>query len=263
MNKNSKLILWHVLVAVAAWGLWFDISAWLEAVRLEKDFASYAVVLFGLLSSLIVLGFAVFQRKWLTLSFGGLVWAGFMLNFGLSNLNYLGLVILVLVYTWSRDDVSAESIERVKINSRVILRRGLMPVILGLFVLISFAAFQSEAFKKLGDLNKLPPETEKYVRVVVENMIGHKLEGASEKEKQQVINAVSKETVAEVNNLFGPYFQYAPPILAFTLFLTLWGFSWIFLWISVGLGVLVFWILKKTGFVRIEEREVRAEILII
>lgn len=250
-------------MAVAAYGLWFDINAWLEAVKLEKDFASYAVVLFGSLSALVVLGFAMFQRKWAIFSFGGLVWAGFVLNFGPSNLNYLGLVLLFLVSTWSRDNVIAESAEKIKVNSRLILRRGLMPVILGLFVLISFAAFQSEAFKKFGDLNKLPPEAEKYMRVVVENTIGHKLEGASEKEKQQVINAVSKETVAEVNNLFGPYFQYAPPILAFTLFLTLWGLSWIFLWISVGLGVFVFWILKKTGFVMIEEREVKAEVLII
>jgi len=263
MSRNLKLVVWHIVVALVALGFWFDLAKWLEAVSLEKDFASYAVILFGFLAAMIVLGFAMFRKKWLTLSFGGLTWLGFLLNFGFSDLNHAGLIILILVYAWSRDDVYSESAERLKIKSRFILRRGLLPVILGLFILISFAAYQSPAFDNLKDMTQLPPETEKYLKVVVENTIGHRLEGASEKEKQQVINAVSKETFVELNNLFGPYFKYAPPILAFTLFLILWGLSWLFVWISVGLGVLVFWILKKGGFIKIEEQEVKAQVLVL
>src|SRR3989344_1819574 len=201
MAKNHKLVLWHVVVGLLAFGLWFDVAKWLQALSLEKDFASYAVILFCLLAAMVVLGFAIFQKQWLTLSFGGLVWLGFAANLGFASLNWVGLAILAAVFTWSRDDVYSESAERLKIKSRFILRRGLLPVVLGLFILLSFAAFQSPAFEKIKDMNQLPPETERYLRVVVENTIGHKLEEASEKEKQQVVSAVSKETFKEINNL--------------------------------------------------------------
>jgi len=51
--------------------------------------------------------------------------------------------------------------------------------------------------------------------------------------------------------------------LAFGLFLILWGLSWIFIWLSVLLGMLIFWILKKTKVVSIEERDIKAEVLIL
>lgn len=263
MNKKTKLILWHGLVAVTAYLLWLDIARWFEAIRLEGDFASYAVVTFAFLVVLVALGFLLFKERWLVLSFGGLTWLAFILNFGLSGLNITGLVILILTGLGSRSDVVSELSERVKVNSKVILRRGVVWFVLGLFVLVSFAAFQSPVFEKLGEMNTLPSESRTYIKTVVENTIGQRIETGSEAERQQIINQVSEETFREINTFLEPYFQYAPPVLAFALFLILWGLSWIFIWISVGVGMLVFWTLKKTGFVKIEEVEMKAEILIV
>ena len=60
-----------------------------------------------------------------------------------------------------------------------------------------------------------------------------------------------------------PYFQYAPPLLAFGLFLVLWGLSWFFIQLSVLVGMLMFWILKKTNFVKIEKKNIEAETLVV
>ena len=35
------------------------------------------------------------------------------------------------------------------------------------------------------------------------------------------------------------------------------------MWLSVLVGIGIFWILKKTGMVRIEEKDVKAEVLVI
>ena len=263
MNKKAKLILWHGLVMVVAVALWFDVAAWLKVVSVEGDFASYAVVFFALLVSLVGLGFVMFPVKRWALTFSLLIWGMFVVNFGWSYLYLIGLGILILAALRSVADVKGEVSERIKIKSRVILRRAVLPIILGLFVLTSFAAYESPAFDKFRNMDSLPGETEGYIKTVVENTIGRNIKVRNETERRSVIDQVSKETTRELNTFLSPYFKYAPPVLAFALFLILWGLSWVFIWISVGVGTFVFWILKRSGFIKIEERDTRAEILII
>lgn len=262
MSRLIKLIIWHAVVAGVAFGLWLDVAKWFEALRLEKGFTSYAVVTFVFLVALVMIGFALFRDRWLTLSLGGIIGLAYLINFGVSELNFVGVGIMFLLLLQSRSDVVVEVTERMKVNSRTIVRGGVMPFMIGLFVLVSFASYQSPAFDKFGKIERLPSESETYIKVIAENTIGHKIEG-SEKEKELVINQVTAEAVREINTALGPYFKYAPPVLAFTLFLILWSVSWIFIWLSVLTGMLVFFILKKTGFIKIEEKEVRAEVLIV
>ncbi len=250
-----------MLVVVAAYLFWLDVAKWLDAVRLEKDFASYAVISFALLAALIELGFLFFRSKWLALSFSLLIALAFILNFGSSKLVFAGVLILILGSLRSRADIATELVERTKMNSLVILRRGATPLILGLFVLVSFAAFESQAFERFKNVDALPPNLEKYIRVVVENTIGQRVDIRNDAQRELIIDRVTAETFRELNIFLDPYFQYAPPLLAFTLFLILWGLSWIFIWISVWMGMLIFKVLKKSGFIRIEEKDVRAEVL--
>ena len=138
-----------------------------------------------------------------------------------------------------------------------------MPLIFGLFILVSFAAFENPAFERFKNMDKLPSETEHYIKVVVENTIGKNIKVRNEAERRTVIDQVTKETTHELNTFLEPYFQYTPPALAFGLFLVLLGLSWIFVWISVGIGVLIFWILKKSRWIKIQEEDIKAEVLVI
>ena len=138
-----------------------------------------------------------------------------------------------------------------------------MSVVLGIFVLISFAAYQSPLAKEIESSKKLPSGTEVFIRDIVANTIGSRVDTVNEAEKQNIISQITNETFGEINTFLKPYFQYAPPLLAFGLFLILWGLSWIFIWLSVLLGMLIFWVLKKTDVIKIEERDIKAEVLII
>ena len=63
--------------------------------------------------------------------------------------------------------------------------------------------------------------------------------------------------------MFSPYLHYAPPVLAFVLFLILYGLSWIFLWLSMLICIGVIAALRMMKFITIEERDVKAEVMVV
>ncbi|MEK7603954.1 MAG: hypothetical protein AAB461_02425, partial [Patescibacteria group bacterium] len=98
----------------------------------------------------------------------------------------------------------------------------------------------------------------------INRILGPQIEAeAGSQKKENVIAETARVTVQQINNLLSPYFQYAPPLLAFGLFLILLGLNWIFVWLSVLAGVGIFWILKKTGFIMIKEYDIKGERLTV
>src|SRR3989338_1335161 len=263
MNKlKLKLIVWHGAVLVLSWEFWRYLS-YLFNNSSKPDFEPVGVINFIVLSSVLALGLMLFRRKWHALSFGATHGLFYLVYFGFNAINLLGVAILAGLLFLSRLSINSELNERFKINSKTILRRGLMSVVLGIFVLISFAAYQSPLAKEIESSKKLPSGTEVFIRDIVANTIGSRVDTVNEAEKQNIISQITNETFGEINTFLKPYFQYAPPFLAFGLFLILWGLSWIFIWLSVLLGMLIFWILKKTKFVKMEKYSVEAEKLTV
>ena len=261
MLSNYKLTGWHTLILVLSWEFWRYLSYLFESST--PDFEPAGVVNFILLSSVIAIGLMLFRKKWHALSFGATHGFFYLVYFGFNPLNLLGVAILIGLLFFSRSQINSELNERFKVNSRAILRRGLMGVVLGIFVIISFAAYQSPLAKEIERSQKLPSGTEVFIQDIVENTIGPRVDTKNEIEKQNIISQITGETFREFNTLLKPYFQFAPPLLAFGLFLVLWGLSWILIWLSVLVGMLIFWILKKTKMVIIKEKDVKAEMLVI
>ncbi len=260
IKLKQKLTIWHALVLLLSWEFWRYLSYLFNSPK--PDFEPAGIVNFILLSSVLAIGLTLFRKKWHALLFGATHGFFYLIYFGFNLLNLLGVAVLIGLLFFSRLQINSELNERFKINSRVILRRGLMGVVVGIFVLISFAAYQSPLAKEIERSQKLPSGTEVFIRDIVANTIGPRVEGG-EAEKQNTISQITSETFREIDTFLKPYFQYAPPLLAFGLFLVLWGLSWLFVWLSVLLGMLIFWILKKINFVRIEEKDVRSEVLVI
>ena len=109
----------------------------------------------------------------------------------------------------------------------------------------------------------MPSASTVFIKNIVEQTLGGQLAQVESQQKDIILNQVTQEVIREFNLWLEPYFQYAPPVLAFGLFLVLWGVGWIFIWLSVFIGLLIFQILKKAKFFRIEERNVKAEVLTI
>ena len=264
MDKlRIKLIIWHGVVLILALMFWGYGSHVSSDVLSGNSFDGLAVLYLVLLLTVVVMGIALFQKKVWALTLSGVVGMISLFQFGFSQLNLSGVGIFLLLGLYSLANSRTEIIQRTKINIRRIIQSGAWPVIMGLFILISFAVYQSSFAKELEKSERLPSSSHNFIRSVVEQTVGRQVKTNNETEKQNIITQITNETFGEINTFLKPYFQYAPPILAFGLFLILWGLSWIFVWLSVLLGMLMFWILKKTRVVQIEEREVKAEVLII
>ena len=258
-----KLIIWHVVVLILALMFWGYGSRVSSEVLSGNSFDGMAVLYLVLLLTAVVIGIALFQRKVWALTLNGIVGIIYLFQFGFTQLNLLGAVIFMLLGLYSSANSKSEITQRTKINIRRIIQHGSLPVILGLFILISFAVYQSPFAEELEKADRLPSASQNFIRSIVEQTVGRQIPTNNEAEKQNIITQITNETFGEINTFLKPYFQYAPPLLAFGLFLILWGLSWFFVWLSVLLGMLVFLILKKTGVIKIEERDVKAEVLVI
>ncbi len=265
MPIKYKLIIWHAVIAVLAWRFFEYVDYVLNVITPDSfsfDFEPVAVINFIVLVSVISLALAIFRKKRWELVTSGIIGLVYILIFGPTYVNLLGVVIAASLFEYARHNGVEEIDQRTKVNSRMIVRRSASPVVMALFVLISFAAFQSPVAKGIANTEQLPSASRQLMRSIVESVIGNQIE-ASGQEKENIISEVTGRAFQQVNTFLKPYFQFAPPLLAFGLFLVLWGLSWIFIQLSVLVGVLIFWILKKTKMVMIEEKDVKAEVLVI
>ncbi len=264
MNKLFlKLIIWHAAVlglALMFWGYGSQLSG---SVISATSFDALAVIYLVLLLTAVSLGIALFQKRGWALTLTGIVGLIYLFQFGFTALNLLGVGIVLLLGLYSASNSKTEISQRNKINIKRIIHHGAGPVAMGLFLLISFAAYQAPSIQKLKDANRLPTPVETFIRTVVENTVGTQVQATTPAEKQHIITQITRETFTRINSFFKPYFKYAPPAVAFGLFLVLWGFSSIFTWLSAFLAMPVFWVLKKTGIVSIQEHEAKAEALVV
>ena len=288
-SKTYKLLGTYVLIALLSWQFFRYVDYVLNVITPESfsfDFEAIAVVNFVVLVSVISLALAIFtplevaaprssglatelrarllmgfrKKRWALVT-SGIVGIIFLLFFEWTYINLVGVLIAMSLFESARFAGVEEIDQWTKINSRTIVRRGATGVVLAFFVLVSFAAYQSPVATGIAETEQLPSVTQQLMRSVVDSVIGSQIPAGPEKEG--VISQVTNETFQQINGILKPYLQYAPPLLAFGLFLILWGLSWIFVWLSVVVGMGIFWILKKTEMIKIEERDVKAEILII
>ena len=265
MNGVYKIIGSNALIALLVWQFFKYIDYVLNVITPESfsfDFEAIVIVNFVVLVSVVSLALALFRKKRWELMTSGIVGIIFLLFFGWTYVNLIGVLIAMLLFEYARFAGVEEIDQRTKINSRMIVRRGATGVVLAFFVLISFAAYQSPVATGIAEAEQLPSASEQFLKTIVESVVGGQIEGSGP-EKEGVISQVTSETIKQSNNILKPYFQYAPPLLAFGLFLILWGLSWVFVWLSVLVGMVSFLILKKTKMVKIEERDVKAEVLVI
>lgn len=265
MNKlTAKIVIWHALVAVLAWWMWsFNGNVSFNAVT-GLDFQPRAVGAFILLTSVMVLGYLLFHqnRRW-ALSTAGIVGLFFFITFGFTWLNLVGWGLFALLVMLANHRIRQEVHERMKLNILRMLEVGLLPLVIGFFILISFAAYQSPFLDQIKKTNSLPSQTYVLFQQIVDKTIGLKIQASNPQQRQTILNEIAKQTFQEFNFFLKPYFQYAPPALAFGLFLILWGLSFVFAWLGVVVGWVIYWILKKTNMVRVEEKDVKAEVLVV
>lgn len=263
MERNHKILLWLGIVALLAWWMWASGQGAAFNAVTGLDFQVLSLGAFLLLIAALVLGYILFrQRRW-ALATSAIVGLFFLIFYGWTGLNLIAVGIFLLFNLWSANRVRREMIERKILNIPDAFYHGLTPVVFGLFVMFSFAAYQSSWADQISRAGQLPSQTQVFFQQIVDKTVGQKIQGGTPDQRQAIINEIGSQTFQEFNALLKPYFQYAPPVLAFGLFLILSGLSFIFIWVGMVVGVLLYWILKKTRVIRVEEHETKAQVLVV
>ena len=264
MNKlTTKIVVWHAIVIGLAWWLWnAGKNVQFNSVT-GVDIQIPSLGAFLLLTAVIVTGYIMFrQRRWAG-SITAILGFAYLMTFGWNYLNLIAVAIVLGFNYWSATRVRREMNERRILNITDAFYHGLMPVVLGLFVMISFAAYQSPLLSQIKTAQQLPSQTQVLFEQLVEGTVGQKIQAPTIQQRNQLINEIASQTLQQINGVMKPYFRYAPPVLAFGLFLILWGLSFLFVWLGVLVGLIIYWILKKTQVVRVESKDMSAHILVV
>lgn len=251
MYKKASLI---ILVGIMAVLFWVLAKPWVEnPLRFSGEYSVWlkplvAIILLVAVEGLVLLVIKERQLALLAILISGLP---YLIIFGV-NWFYLLAFILMLGLQWlAFKNIESESEERTKINIWQIMRRGLPNIITAILIMISFAYFLSPATQAAARSQKLPSGITQIVERVLPVIAGEQLQTLPLAQRQSFIKQATSDVGRQFTNILGPYFKYMPPILAFGLFLVLQGLSFIFVWLSAALAVLIFWALKKVNFIRI------------
>jgi hypothetical protein len=219
------------------------------------------LVVFIILVTSIALAFLALSKYVFKLLLIFLIAIPFFFFFKFSFYYLLSVTLMFWLLSYAIRGIRIEAAERNKINIKMILRRGLSPILTAFFIMISFAYFMSPVVQSIAQKEELPPTFNQAVREVFTVMFKGELEELPPAERRETESQVVSEVVRQANEAVEPFFGYLPPVVAFGLFLVLQGLSFVFIWPAIGLGIILFGLLKKIGFFRIKEVQVKSEIL--
>jgi len=259
MYKKAILLVVNLVVA----GLfWFWVKPWVDNPTRFSDVSIWLrpLLLLTILSAVISLSFVLLKnaRLWKIL-ISVVVSLPFLFFFGFDTYYLLAVVLAILLHLYADSNIQAEVNERTAVNVRLIMQRGLSMIIMPLLIMVSFAYFSSSSVQLSAKKKQLPPTISLVVETTVNNFLGDQIKQLPPSEQKQAKSQIVSQVLNQMTQFLGPYFKYMPPILAFGLFLVLEGLSFIFVWLAVLLAMLIFWALKKSGFIRIRLVQKEAE----
>lgn len=199
-----------------------------------------------------------FRWRW---SVSWIMAGGFLAVFGVSWYHVLATLFVLLITLYAIQTIQRELTDRAKVHIYVILRRGMNAIILPLLLALSFAYYQSPALQRRLEERTVPVTYHQVIDVTLETFLRSEKANLSEAEQEEVKNQVANQLFEQFYAFTDRYAVFLPPILAFGLFLILWGLSFVFVYVSVGLGMLLFWLLRTTKFLRIEEKQIMAQVI--
>ena len=258
MYKKSIVI---ILVAVVASLFWIWLKPWIDSPTRFSDISIWLKPLLSmsLLASLVGLAFFLFKNIWLRILSSAIAGLPFLVVFGVSPFYVGAFVLMILLHIYAATNIQEEGNERTKINFRLALQRGLSTIIMPFLIMISFAFFLSPGVQMTATNRQLPPTVKQVVESTVNNFLGQQVESLPPQEQQQAKSEILNQVLGQITIFSQPYLKYLPPVLAFGLFLVLEGLSFVFFWLAILFGWLIFEVLKKSGFFRISIVQKEAE----
>lgn len=255
--KNYILVL---IGTISSALFWLKANPWLEDPLNWTRVSLWLWPLLLLIISISVLSLSLFllSRHYLRLLVLTIHLVLYIFFFGAQPLLLGGALVALGLGLWAAANIQKEKANRFKFDLHGMLKGGIHRLLTATFILISFAYFVTPAVQAASEKKELPPGLARTVQVIVNNFVGQEL-GAG---NQQFVNQASQEVIKQVNTFLEPYFQYVPPILAFSLFLVLQGLSVVFLWLTMLFSSIIFLMLKLFKVVTLGKMMKEADVVV-
>jgi len=218
------------------------------------------------------LGFLLMaQGPWPAYIFTGAALIFVVIN-GLHPLYAVGIALAIVCWYIASVTINRELNERRKIRVSSILTHGLPKILLGLYLLISFAFYLTPASHNITEQDATTAFRDQ-VDKTSDLVLQAELQKLPSYQREQVKREISSQAVKTFTNILNFQFcitpdsctpsmlELLPPLYAFLFFLTLWGFGFIFRELGVLLGAGTFAVLRGSHLVRIEQEDAKVDML--
>lgn len=252
-----------VAVTLSSALVWATAKPWLES---PLAFTGYMVLLRPALA--VIFASAVTSLAWMLLSrpidrLAAILasWVSFIFFWSPDIWYVTVLPLFVLMWYESSRRIHNDTEDRRRIRVRSTLGSGITLILLGIFLMISLGFYLLPQYHtvtprrvSLGIQSWLEGA---YDQPLIENQLSQLPPSLQSQVKRDLARVVDDW----VHRILGPLGPFVPPILAFALFLVFWSVSFIFREAAIWLGAFMYRGLKAAGFVRIEEKEVKSQVM--
>lgn len=254
-----------IAVALASVLVWATAKPWLES---PFRFSGYSIVLwpalvFTIASAVTGLAWMMLESRWDRLAATLASWATFIL-FWSPDIWYLTMLpIFGFLWYLSSRRIRIDLLDRHKIHVSTSLGTGMMPLMLGTCLMLSLGFYLLPAYHTVGP-HDVSVGIQSQIDSAYENpTVAEQLNQLPPAMRAQVKADLGKSVDDYAKKLLGPLGPFLPPLLAFGLFLVLWSVLFVFRELAIWSGAGIFRLLRLTTFVRIEEKDVKAEVLVL
>lgn len=272
MNYKRPVIL--IAVILIATAFWMDAANWMQSDTRFDQWTNVLVpaALLTLTASAMALSFLLVSRGLWALSIIASVLGAFLVAFGFGTLFLAGAAVAAVCWWWASHIISRELVERRTIRVSSILSHGLPKILLGFYILTSFAFYATPASQNITReeaSDAFQEQVEKTSDVILQG----ELEKLPPGQRAQVKRQISSQAVTTFSGLLNFQFcvsdtvctpsvlELLPPLYAFLFFVTIWGFGLIFREVGVLLGSGLFIVLKGARFLDVSQEDTKADIL--
>ncbi len=259
----SKQIGVLVVVAVISVAFWFVADGWIANPTFSADAAHglvWPLVALVMCAALIAIALALLYESPLQWGVIALPAVAYIPLVGFSPYHFtVGAVMAIFLFFAGRN-IKKELAARVTIDAHGIVKAGLGMILTALMVGVAFGYSLTPSVQQSARTGTLPS----FITVAVQeaarlsvNLIGN----VPVSERAGIERQIAKQVLGQVTTLVRPFIQYIPSILAFGLLLLLQGFNFIFYWLASWISMGLFSALKAIKFIRIEEKNIKGEML--
>ncbi len=262
-SASYKRIVLIVAIVICAALTWATAKPWLESpLRFSGWLRPFWPALsVTVLAAVAGVSFCLLQSRWDRLAAILASWAAFIV-FWQPDIWYLSaLPLFVLLWYESSRRIQDDMHDRRTVRINAALGRGVKLILLGAFLMVS-VGFYLLPENRSADISTLSRGVQGSLDDAYDSkLVRGQLDELPVSLQAQFRNDIAQSVDEFFHNNLGRWSGYVPPFLAFALFLVLWSVSFILREVAIWLGVLLFKFLRVVKFIRIEEKEVKAEVI--